>query len=54
MAYLYSQLQTLEHGKLEFIPVFQMSIDMASTYCMQMPPVRTHGFMLINNNIRSA
>ena len=47
MAYLSLQLQTLEHGNSEFIPAFQRSIDMASTYCMQMPSVRARGFMLI-------
>ena len=36
-----------EHGNLEFIPAFQMSIDMASTYCMQTPSVHVHVFMLI-------
>ena len=44
MAYLSSQLQTLEHGNSEFIPAFQMSIDMASTYCMQTPSVHARVF----------
>ena len=51
MAYLSSQLQTLEHGNSEFIPAFQMSIDMASTYCMQTPSVATRTWFLYVNKI---
>ena len=47
MAYLSSRFQTLEHGNSDFIPAFQMSIDMATMYCIQTPSVRAHGFMLI-------
>ena len=51
MACLSSQLQTLEHGNSEFIPAFQMSIDMASTYCMQTPSVATRTWFLYVNKI---